>query len=366
MLLKKNKVTVVGGEARLVAPDELSVTVDGTEHRMKAKAIIVATGGKPIEIPGFQIDGENIISSREALELTEGPKRLAVIGGGFIGLEIGTFYLKTGSELTVIELLPQLLPGADPDLVKVVQRGLKKRKAKIHLESQAKGWEKTDDGVVLDCISKDKEFKVTVDKVLLSVGVRPNSQGLGLEDLGIEMDRRGHIVVDKKLQTNVPGVYAIGDVTPGYYLAHRASKEAIVAAEIIAGKDVELDYRCLPAAVFTDPEIGSVGMTEPQAREAGHDVKIGRFPFAASGRALAAGETEGFAKVITDAKDGLILGVQIVGMEASNLIAEAALAIEAGITAEDLALTIHAHPTLPEAIMEAAEASIGKAIHVLQ
>ena len=366
MLLKKNKVSLLTGTARFVGPHELEVDGgEGATRRVKAQAIIIATGSRPIEIPGFAIDGVDVISSREALDLTEGPKRLAVIGGGIIGLEIGTFYAKTGSELTVIELLPTLLPGTDPDLTKVVTRNLKKRKAKILLEAGASGYKKTDTGLVIEGTRKGEPFTVEADKILLSVGVRPNTEALGLADIGVETDRRGHIVVNERLESSVKGVHAIGDCTPGPYLAHRASKEGIIAAEAIAGKPSVVDWRAMPGAIFTDPELSMVGMNEAQAKEAGHEVTVGKFPFSASGRALAAAETDGFVKVVADAKDGALLGVFIAGMEASNLIAEAALAIEAGLTAEDLALTVHAHPTLPEGLMEAAEAAIGKAIHVI-
>lgn len=367
LLLKKNKVETIHGEARLVSATGIDVTTDGGTERIEAKAILIATGSRPIEIPGFAIDGEAILSSRHALALTEVPKRLLVIGGGVIGLEIGTVYSKLGADLTVVELLPTLLPGTDPDLVRVVQRNLKKRKVKIHLESQAKSYTRTGTGVAVQVEKKGGEtFEVEVDKVLLCVGVRPNSQGLGLEEVGVETDRRGHILVDNRLQTNVTGIYAIGDVTPGLYLAHRASKEGIIAAEAIAGLESTLDIKALPAAIFTDPEVASVGMSEPEARESGREVRVGKFPFGANGRALAAGKIDGFVKVIADAADRTILGVQIVGPEASNLIAEAAIAIEMGATAEDLALTVHAHPTFPETVMEAAEAVFGKAIHVVQ
>lgn len=366
MLLKKNRAELIIGEARLTSPNEIEVTSEGGKETLKTQAMIIATGSRPIEIPGFSIDRENILSAKEILSLQEVPKRLTVIGGGVIGLEIGTFYSKVGSEVTVIELTPTLLPGTPRDLVRLVERRLKKRGWKIHLSAGAKSWDKTDKGLVLKAEQEGKEFTVEADKVLLSVGVRPNSEGLGLAEAGVELDRRGHILVDNRCQTNVPGIFAIGDVTPGLYLAHRASKQGIVAAEAIAGKPTVLDAKALPAAMFTDPEIAIVGLTEEAAKEQGREVSVGRFPFAALGRALAANEGEGFVKLIADPKDGTLLGAQIVGPEASNLIAETALAIEMGASVEDIGLTIHVHPTYPEAVMEAAEAAMGKAIHVIQ
>ncbi|MCZ6689898.1 MAG: dihydrolipoyl dehydrogenase [Planctomycetota bacterium] len=366
LLLAKSGVEVMHGEARFVSPHELEITNEGGSERLKAASILIATGSRPIEIPGFTIDGESILSSKEALALSEAPKRFCVIGGGVIGLEIGTFYAKLGSELSVIELMPTLLPGTAPDLVRVVARGLKKRGAKILLSAGAKSHRKTENGVEVRGEQQGKEFSIEADKVLLAVGVRPNSERLGLEEAGVQTDPRGHIVVDERLSTNVPGIHAIGDVTPGPYLAHRASKEGIIAAEAIAGLPSVLDIKALPAAIFTDPEIATVGIGEEEAKEAGRSVKVGKFPFAASGRALATGESDGFVKVIADAEDGTLLGAQIVGPEASNLIAEAALAIELGASAEDLALTVHAHPTLPESMMEAAEAAVGQAIHMVQ
>lgn len=366
LLLKKNGAKVIQGEARLVSSREIEVTSEGGKETIQAQAILIATGSRPIEIPGFSVDGEDIISAKEALSLQEVPGRLAIIGGGVIGLEIGTFYAKMGSHLTVIELTPTLLPGTPRDLVRMVERRLKKRGVKVLLSAGAKSWDRTEKGLVLKGEQEGKEFTVEADKILLSVGVRPNSQDLGLEDVGVEVDRRGHILVDNRLQTNVPGIHAIGDVTPGFYLAHRASKQGIVAAEAIAGLSTVLDVKAIPAAMFTDPEISLVGLSEEAAKEEGREVKVGRFPFAALGRALAVGEGEGFVKVVADASDGTVLGGQIVGPEASNLIAEIALAIEMGASVEDLALTVHVHPTFPEAVMEAAEAALGKAIHVLQ
>lgn len=365
-LLKKNGAQVIRGEARFLSPTELEITSDEGKEKLKAQSIIVATGSRPMEIPGFAIDEEDVISAKGALELEEVPHRLLVIGGGVIGLEIGTFYAKLGARVIVVELLPNLLPGTPAELTRIVERVLKKKGVEIHLKSTAHSYDRTGKGLVVKAQTEGKEFDLEADKILLSVGVRPNSEGLALEAAGVEVDKRGHIVVDHRLQTNVPSVYAIGDVTPGPYLAHRASKEGIVAAEAISGLSTVIDYKAFPAAIFTDPEVATVGMSEQEAKDSKREVKVGRFPFAASGRALASGETEGFVKLVADASDNTLLGAQIVGPEASNLIAEAALAIEMGATVEDLALTVHAHPTLPETLMEAAEFALGHAIHVMQ
>ncbi len=361
-LLKSNKIDFVEGAAKLVGPKRIEVEGAGI---IEADAIVLATGSRPIELPFLKFD-DRVIDSTGALALDAVPRRLAVIGGGVIGLEIGQFYQNVGSQLTVIELLPQLLPGTDPDLVRVVERVLKARGAKVHLEAKAKGAARQADGSVGLTIEKKDgtEEVVAADYVLVCVGRRPNSENLGLEALGVKIER-GFIQVDERQRTAAPSVYAIGDVTPGPQLAHKATKEGMIAAEVIAGRPTVRDWRCMPGAIFTDPEIATVGLTETEAKAAGRKVKVGKFMFAAIGRALAANESDGFAKVIADPDDDTLLGVGVAGAHASDLISEAALAIEMGAAAEDLALTIHPHPTLPEAIMEAAEAVHGRAIHAV-
>lgn len=364
-LFKFNKVQSLAGNARFIDKNHLEVsTSDGNKKIVGFNNVIIATGSSAIEIPNFKFDEKIILSSTGALALKKVPKNLVVIGGGYIGLEIGTYLMKLGAKLTVVEATPTLLPTSDQELVAVVARKLKKNGANILLETKAKEAKINGETVEVIIVNKDgKEQIIPADYVMVTVGRRPNSKNLGLEELGLEMEG-GFIKVNKKLQTNIPNIYAIGDVAGGFMLAHKASREGIVAAEVIAGHKTELDYYAMPSVVFTDPEIACVGLTEKEAIEKGFKPKVGRFPFAALGKALASGESDGFAKIIMNEDTKDILGIQIVGHEVSNLISEGALAIEMGATAEDIALTIHPHPTLPEVIMEAAEATIGKAIHL--
>lgn len=365
-LFKNHKIDYIIGEARFTARDRISVQGKDGTRELTARNIVIATGARFFEIPSFKFDGKTILSAKEALSLDRIPKSLVLIGGGVIGLEIGTFYAKLGTQVTVVELMPQLLPGVDPDLVTFVARGLRKRGVTVYTKASAKSVTVSDQGAKVLIETEKGPVTVEGEKVLVAVGIRPNTDGLDLEKAGVQKNEKGFLPVDARRQTNVPGIYAIGDVTPGFALAHKATKEGIVAAEVIAGKKSAYDVRAMPAAVFTDPEIATVGMTEDQAEKAGHKVKVGKFAFAASGRAQTAGEADGYCKVVADAQTDQLLGVHIVGPEAANLIAEAALAIELGAAAEDLALTVHAHPTLPEVLMEACEAVHGHAIHVYQ
>jgi len=362
-LCKAYNVEILKGQGAFKSATELEVRTPEDVQTVESRNTIIATGSRPVEIPGFKFDGRHVITSTEALALPDIPRNFVVIGGGVTGLEIGTMYAQLGSKVVVIEMLDQLLPGIDPELVRIVERSLRKIGVEYHLKSRAKEFR---DGKVYATLEDGKDAEYPADKVLVTVGRRPNSDGIGLEKTGVKTDSKGNILVDKKLQTNVPGIYAIGDVIGPPLYAHKASKEGIVAAEVIAGINSEADFRAMPWAVFTDPEIASVGLTEAQAKEKGYEIKTGKFPFTALGRALLAGDSEGFVKVVADKNSDLLLGVHIVGAEASDLISEAALAIEMGATAEDLALTVHPHPTLPEAIMEAAEAAERKAIHIVQ
>jgi dihydrolipoamide dehydrogenase len=366
-LLKGNKVKVLRGTATIQGPGRVSVdTHEGTQEIVECDAIVIATGSKPFEIPGFAFDHENILDSTSALSLAQIPEHLVVIGGGYIGLELGGTYGRLGGKITVVEMMDQLLPGFDKALVRPVQKNLKKHGADILLKTRAKGWKKTDNGLV--CEVEDAEGKpqsIPCDKILVTVGRTPYTEGLGLETAGVHVDERGFIPTDERRQTNVPGIYAVGDVTHGLMLAHKASKEGEVVAEVIAGKNVVYDVRCVPAVVFTEPEVSSVGLSEAEAKEKGHSVSIGKYPFAGLGRAMTTGETEGFVRVVIDQDTRELLGVQMVGPEASDLIAEAALAIEMGAYADDVGLTIHAHPTLAEAFMEATKSAMGEAIHLI-
>ena len=362
-LLKGNNVKVIKGTGKFTGPHELEVTTAAGVEAIQAKDMIIATGSRYFDLPAFKFNGTTIISSTEALSLKQIPKNLAIIGGGVSGLEMGTMYAQLGSKVTVIEMLDQLLPGTDIDLVRIVERSLRKLGIEYHVKSKANEYR---DGRVYATLEDGKEAAFEAEKVLVTVGRRPNTDGIGLEKTGVQTDSHGFIQVNKKMQTNISGLYAIGDVVGQPMLAHKASKQGIVAAEVIGGLNSEADFRAIPGVVFTDPEIATVGLTESQAKENGYDPVVGKFPFTALGRALLAGETEGFTKIVADKASNLVLGVHIVGAEASDLIGEAALAIEMGATLEDLGFTVHAHPTLPESIMEAAEAAKGKAIHILQ
>ena len=343
----------------------ITVNNDGKSETIIAKNVVVATGSRPIIIPGFDIDGQRVIDSTGALALTELPKRMVVIGGGYIGLELGTVYAKLGTKVTVVEAMPSVLSGMDKDCVKVVARKLKKMGIEVMLNTKAKRWEDTGAGARLTVETKDGEKTIDTDKILLSIGRRPNSEGLGLDVTGVATDKRGFITINDQLRTNVPGIYAIGDVAGGMLLAHKASKEAETVAEVIAGHKAGMDIRTMPAVVFTDPEIASTGMTEDEAHEAGHEIAVGKFPFAALGRALSVNDTDGFTKIITDKKTEEILGMHIVGNGAADLISEGALAIEMGAVSRDIALTVHPHPTLSESLMESAAASLGEAVHII-
>lgn len=371
-LLKGNNAELINGDARLTGKQvdgghEIAIRdADGNETTITAKNVVLATGSRPIEIPGFDVDQEVILDSTGALDLDRIPERMIVIGGGYIGLELGTVYAKLGSKVSVVEALDTVLSGMDTDCVKVVARKLKKMGIEVMLETRAKSWDKKDGRAALTVTRKGgDEATLDADVILMSIGRRPNSENLGLEATGVKTDDRGFVPVDKQLRTNVPGIYAIGDVTGGMLLAHRATKQAEVLAEIIAGHRAAFDVRTIPAVVFTDPEIASTGMTEPEAREAGHELKVGKFPFAALGRALSVNDTEGFCKIIADAKSDEILGVHIVGNGASDLISEGALAIEMGAVLHDVSLTIHPHPTLSESMMEGAAAALGEAVHII-
>ena len=365
-LLKANGAQIIEGRGRVVDAKTVEVTEKtGQTRRISAtKALVIATGSATIQVPGFEFDGERVIGAREAVSLRKLPKRLVVIGGGVIGLELGMVYQTFGVELTVVELTPSLLPGVDPDCVKVVEKKLEKRGARLLKNTRAERLEKSPSGVTVVVSTEGKEQRVEADVVLVAVGMKPRSRGIGLEELGVEIDPRGFVKTNEFCETNVKGVYAIGDVSGQPMLAHKASKEGEVAAEVIAGKHAAKDWMTVPGIIFTDPEIATAGLTEEQAKAQGHTFKVGKFPFAALGRAVSIGETDGFVKVITDTGTGRILGIHIVGPSASDLISEAALAIEMCAYAEDVHLTVHPHPTLGEAMMESFKHALKEAIHV--
>ncbi|MDP6762579.1 MAG: dihydrolipoyl dehydrogenase [Planctomycetota bacterium] len=365
-LLSKHGARVVMGEARLLGPDRVGVRGADGESTLEADDIVLATGSVPISIPGFEFDEDKVWSSTGALSPTRIPEHLVVIGGGYIGLELGIMYRMLGSRVTVVEATSSALPGQDADCVKVIERALKKRKVKLSCSSFARGYEEVDGRLAVRIEGPGGESMVECDQILSTVGRRPASEGLGLEAAGLSTDTQGFVPVDERMHTGVANLYAIGDIAGQPMLAHKGSKEGLVAAAVIAGKPEVYDARCVPAVIFTAPEMASVGLTEEQCTERGIEFRVGRFPFAASGRAMSLMETEGFVKILADAKTDEVLGVHMVGPEVTELIAEATLAIEMGATAEDIARTIHAHPTLPEAMMEAAESVHGMAVHIFE
>lgn len=367
-LLKGNGVTIISGEAEFKSSKEITVKSSKGTESVQAKHFVVATGSRPIEIPGFKFDEKDICSSTGALAFDTIPKRVAVIGGGYIGLEISSYLRKLGTEVTVIEAQSSLLAGVvDPDCAQVVTRKLKKDGVNVIYGAKAKSQKKVKSGYEVTVEINGKDEVIPCDKILVTVGRRPNGDQANLKAAGIQVDERGFVKVDAQRRTNVSNIFAIGDICGQPMLAHKASHEGVLVADVIAGQNRVYDAKTVPAVVFTDPEIASAGMTEDEAKKKGFtDLLIGKFPFAANGRAVSMSETDGFVKMIADKKTNIILGVHIVGPEASNLISEAVLAIEMGARLEDLSLSIHPHPTLGETMMEAAEATLGHAIHIIQ
>jgi dihydrolipoamide dehydrogenase len=367
-LLKNHKIDSIAGTARVAGVGKVDVTgTDGKKQSLTAKHIVVATGSTPIEIPGFAFDGKHVWSSTEALAPTKLPKRMLVIGGGYIGLELGLVYHNLGTEIVVVEFMDRVLPGMETELSKEMGRFLKKKKIEVHLGAKAKSYSAGKNGLTVAVEVEGKLRDFECDVILSTVGRRPNSKGFGLEEVGVKIDDKGFVAVDAQRRTNVAGIWAIGDCAGQPMLAHKGSHEGLVAAAAIAGKaGAAYDPACIPAVIFTDPEIASVGLSADEARAKGFEPTEGKFPFGASGRALSINEPDGWVKVIGDKKTDRVLGVHMIGPEVTELIAEAALAIELGATVSDLAATIHAHPTLPEAMMEASEAVHGMAVHIFQ
>jgi dihydrolipoamide dehydrogenase len=363
-LLKANKVEMTMGTATLIDAHTVEIVSSEGTKRLTADHIVVATGSSPIQIPGFAFADGPVLDSTKALALDELPRRLVVIGGGYIGLEMAGVYARLGTEVTVVEMMDQLLPGFDPDVVKVLARQVKKDGVKTHFKTKALGWEKSADGIIVHVETPEGKQALAADYVLVTVGRKPNTKGIGLEALGVVMDGP-FVKVDKQMKTSVPGVYAIGDIIGNPMLAHKATHEGEVVAEVIAGHNVQFDAKTIPAVVFTEPEVATAGLTEPECRAKGMNILVGKVPFAAIGKAIANNATEGFVKVMVDADSKRILGVTIVGSHASDIISEAVLAIEMCAEALDVGLTIHPHPTLGEAVMEATKAAIGEAIHVV-
>lgn len=366
-LMKKNTVTVFKGTGKLALPGKVEVTAeDGSKQTIAARNVIIATGSVVRPIPGFETDGDRVVSSDHILELKDVPKSLIVMGAGAVGVEFASVYSRFGTETTIVELMPRLVPLEDEEVSKELERALRKRGVKSQVDTKLEKLEKTDTGIrVTGKTSKGDPVSIEAAMLLVAVGRMPYTQGLGLEGTKIKLDR-GFIQVDEFQQTGEKGVYAIGDVVPTPLLAHLASKEGIVAVEHIAKqKNVRpINLRLVPNCTYCDPEVASVGLTEAKAKEMGYDVKVGKFPFSASGKARIIGEEEGFVKIIGEKKYDEILGVHIIGPHATELIAEACVAMQLESTAEELGRTMHAHPTISETVMEAAEGVHGLAVHI--
>jgi dihydrolipoamide dehydrogenase len=361
-LFRKNKVTRIEGAARITRAGEVVVG----ERTLAAKHILIATGSDSTPLPGIAIDEQRIVTSTGALALTEVPKRLVVIGGGYIGLEMGSVWRRLGSEVTVVEFLDRIVPAMDREIGAALMRSLAKQGIAFRLGTKVSSAIKgnADVSLTVQPAAGGAAESLSADVVLVSIGRRPHVDGLGIEALGIKRDQRGYIQIDQRFQTSVPGIYAIGDVVPGAMLAHKAEEEGIAAVEIMAGQAGHVNYDAIPAVVYTWPEAASVGKTEEEVKAAGIAYKAGKFPFTANPRARTNGDTEGLVKILADAKTDRILGAHIVGPDAGTMIAELAVAMEFGASAEDIARTSHAHPTLNEAVKEAALAVAGRAIHM--
>jgi dihydrolipoamide dehydrogenase len=358
-LFRKHGIETIRGTARLTAAGRVAVG----DRVLEGKRVLIATGSEPMALPALPFDGERIVSSTEALALPRVPARLLVIGAGAVGLELGSVWRRLGAEVTVVELLDRIVPGTDRTMADQLRRALERQGLRFRLSTAAVGAERTAEGVRVRLRSGDAEVIEEAEVVLVAVGRRPYAEGLGARELGVRFDERGRIVVDERFETHLRGVFAIGDVIAGPMLAHKASEEGVAAVELMAGGAGHVDYDVVPSVVYTAPELASVGLAEETARERGHAVAVGAFPFRASGRARCLGETEGLVKVVADARSDRVLGVHILGPRASELIAEAVVALELGASAEDLGRTVHAHPTLAEALKEAALAVAGRPIH---
>lgn len=366
-LFKKNKVEDIRGAAEITAPGEVKIELlDGGSRTVTAKNIVIATGSDSTPLPGVEVDEKLIVSSTGALEFDTVPKHLLIVGAGVIGLELGSVWARLGAEVTVVEFLDRITPGVDADVAKQFQRILQKQGFKFHLGKKVTKVKtlKASVKVSVEPAAGGDAETLTADRVLVAIGRRPYTQGLGLENIGVKLDERGRVETDGDFKTSLDGIYAIGDVITGPMLAHKAEDEGIALAEILAGKSGHVNYDVIPGVIYTAPEVAWVGRNEEELQQAGIDYKAGQFPFMANGRAKVNGTTDGFVKILADSATDRILGVHIVGPDAGNMIAEAAVAMEFGGSAEDLARTCHAHPTLTEAVKEAALAVENRAIHM--
>lgn len=360
-LFKKNKITRVVGEARLLSAQEVAINDDVWQTRFT----LIATGSESTSLPGIFVDEKRVVSSTGALNLQEVPERMLVVGGGYIGLEMGSVWQRLGSKVTVVEFMDRLVPLMDGELGKAIQKSLIKQGMEFKLSTKVKGLQEKKNGLVVEIEpSSGKSELLETDIVLIATGRKPFTKGLGLEKIGVAQNEKGFIVVNEKYETSVSGIYAIGDVIPGPMLAHKAEEEGIASVENMAGQHGHVNYHVIPSVMYTNPEVASVGKTEEELKTIEHTYKIGKFPFLASSRAKTMGETDGFVKILADPLTDRVLGVHIIGPDAGTLIAEAAIAMEFSASAEDMARICHAHPTLNEAVKEAAMAVEGRAIHI--
>ncbi|HXG09583.1 MAG TPA: dihydrolipoyl dehydrogenase [Gemmataceae bacterium] len=365
-LFKKHQITFIHGTARL-GPGGKVIVKSAKEEAviLEGKSIVLATGSEPASLSALPFDGVSIVSSTEALSFDKVPEHLIVVGAGYIGLELGSVWNRLGSKVTVVEFLPRIVAGADQEIAAALHKALARQGLVFHLETRVTGASTQGGEVIVNAMARDREVLFQGDKVLVAVGRRPYTTGLGLEEIGVQLEEgTGRVVVDENLQTTVPGIYAIGDLVAGPMLAHKAEEEGIAVVERLAGRKTHVNYQTIPSVIYTWPELASVGLTEEQVKESGREYRVGKFPFSASGRARCLDEADGMVKVIADARTDRLLGVHILGPRASDLIAEAVTFMEFAGSAEDIARTCHAHPSLSEAIREAALAVDRRAIHV--
>ena len=364
-LVKKKGVTIIPGSARLLSEGGVEVTSANSTKVYNAKDIILATGSKPVELPFLPFDGKNIVHSDHGIAFNQVPKKMVVIGGGAIGLELGCVWSRLGAEVTIVEFLPEICPHLDPDVAKVARRILEKQGLHFLLSTKVTEAKNAKAGTRLSLETGGQVSELSADRVLVAVGRAPCSDGLGLGDAGVKADEKGRVLVDSSFSTNIPGIRAIGDLILGPMLAHKAEEDGVACAEIIAGQAGHVNYDLVPGVIYVDPEIANIGLNEAQAKEKGISVRTGSFPLAANGRALATGSTDGIVKVLADSETDRLLGVQIVARSGSELIASAVAHMEYGGSSEDLARTIHAHPTLSESLKEAALSVDGRGLHSL-
>lgn len=364
-LFRKNKITWAKGFGTLKSGNIIEVrSDDGTVTEWHGKSVIIATGSVPVQLPFLPFDEKVVLSNVGALSLNAVPKRMIVVGGGVIGLELGSVWRRLGTEVTVVEYAPTILPGNDNDIIREADKILRKQGLDIHVGTKVTGADIRPDGVTIHVEKDGNASTFDADCVLVCVGRRPSLSGVDTEALGIKLGTRGEIAVDSQQRTNVPGIYAIGDATGGKLLAHKAEEEGVVAAEVIAGMNVHMHHHNIPAVVYTWPEIASTGSTEQEVKDSGRAYKIGKFPFSANGRARTMGETDGFVKFVVDKETDEILGAHMIGPNVSDLMAEVVLAMEYRASADDIGITVHSHPTLNEVTKEAALAALGRAIHM--